>query len=81
MSLGAAEANLLSSSVSRPFGRREGGCSLAAFAPNNGCGSLLAVSLLISLINGVFLSAAPDAADFPGGGSAAAQEEARGGAI
>lgn len=51
---------------------------LGAFAPSNGCGSLLAVSLLISLINSSFLSAETDAADFPSGGSAAAKEEARG---
>lgn len=52
-----------------------------AFAPSNDCGSLLVVSLLISLINSDFLSAATDAADFPGGGSAAAKEAAHGEAV
>lgn len=85
MSLRAGEAKLLSS-VSRPFGRREAqGAgsigSLDAFAPSNGCGLLLAVSVLISLINSAFLSAATEAADFPGGGPAAAEEAAHGGAV
>lgn len=50
--------------------------SLGAFAPSNGCGSLSAVSVLISPINSGFLPAAADAAHLPGGGPAAAQQAA-----
>lgn len=83
MSPRAVKASLLSFlSLSQPFGgrRREAGrlSSLEAFAPCNGCGSLLGVSLSVRLINRDFLSAAANAADLPSGGSAAAEEACAG---
>lgn len=47
---------------------------LDAFAPSNGCGSLLGVSLFTSLINRGFFSAAANTADFSSGGPATAEE-------
>lgn len=48
--------------------------STDAFAPSNGCRSLLGAGLFISLINKDFLSTAARTADFPSRGSATAQE-------